>query len=206
MKSACHEILVAIVVPLALACGESAFAPSYPILVRVESDPGVPLAGAGLSTDGRLLATSDERGLIAANLRGSLGDLVAVAILCPPGYRGPSEPLSVQLAAPGTLPEQHARCSPLTRSLVIAVRATNGPDLPLRYLGQEIARTDANGAAHALLHAAPGEALMLTLDTSANTQLTPQQPELIVSVPERDELIVFDQAFTRPKQKRKHVR
>jgi hypothetical protein len=31
----------------------------------------------------------------------------------------------------------------------------------------------------------------------------PQNPELKVTVPERDEIVVFDQAFTRPPPKRK---
>jgi hypothetical protein len=88
----------------------------------------------------------------------------------------------------------------MLRSLVISVRAPNGPDLPLKYLGKEIARTDANGAAHALLKVAPGESFNLVLDTSAPEaqQLRPQNPELRVTVPERDDIVVFEQQFTRP--------
>jgi hypothetical protein len=86
---------------------------------------------------------------------------------------------------------------------VVAVRAVRGPDLPLYYLGREIARTDRHGAAHALLMAAPGDTLSLTLDTSApqHAQLMPQRPELRLTMPEHDDLVVFDQAFTLPKPK-----
>jgi hypothetical protein len=110
------------------------------------------------------------------------------------------------IAERGKRPEYHVLCPPLTRNLVLAVRASNGPNLPVRYLGKEIARTDSAGAAHALLKVSPGDTLTLTLDTSENAALMPQQPELKVTVPERDDIVVFDQTFTRPKPKIKHIR
>jgi hypothetical protein len=193
------------------AC-EGKVRPTYHIVVRVESDPGTPLSGAELSREGRRLATTDDHGMLTATLKGNPGDKIPLTVACPAGYRTPLEPLSVLLRAAaerGKHPEFRVRGPPLTRNLVVAVRATNGPDLPLRYLGQEIARTDATGAAHALLRAAPGDALALTLDTSApeHAQLMPQHPELKINVPERDELVVFDQTFTRPKPKiKRHKR
>ena len=77
--------------------------------------------------------------------------------------------------------------------------------MPLRYLGQEVARTDVSGAAHVLLRAAPGETLTLTLDTSGkdSQKLMPQHPELRFTMPEHDELLVFDQTFDSPKPKAK---
>jgi hypothetical protein len=194
--------------PVVLACTAASARPSYHIIVRVESDPGVPLSAAGLRADGRPLASSDEHGTITTDLLGQAGDTITLTVACPAGYRTPGEPLMVLLSPDFELArrrEFRVRCPPLTRKLVVAVRATNGPNLPVRYLGHEIARTDATGAAHALLSAVPGDALTLTLDTSApeNAQMMPQHPELTVNVPERDELVVFDQSFTRSQAKAK---
>lgn len=194
---------------LALAgCAPKPKLASYRILVRTESDPGVPLAGAELRLQGRTLAKSDENGRAWADLEGTLGDTITLELSCPEGYRSTAEPLLVLLRpldadVQGQRPEFHRTCPPLSRQLVVAVRANHGPDLPLLYRGREIARTDRNGAAHAVLVAAPGDTVDLTLDTSAegNKQLMPQHPELRLTMPERDEIVVFDQSFTRPKPK-----
>ena len=84
------------------------------------------------------------------------------------------------------------------RSLVVAVRAKNGPNLPVKYLGRELARTDAEGVAHALLKVAPSEQVTLVLDTSdpAHERLRPKNPEYTLVMRARDEVAVFDQTFT----------
>lgn len=182
--------------------------PTYRVVVQVESDPGVPLAGARFSRAGRSLGESDAAGTFSTELRGAPGDVVSIEVQCPDGHRTPAEPLGVllrRIEERARDPEFRVNCPPLTRQLVIAVRASNGPDLPLRYLGQQIARTSPDGAAHAVLRATPGETLTFTLDTSSSraAKLMPQQPELKVTVPERDEIVLFDQPFTKPKPKAK---
>jgi len=151
-----------------------------------------------------VVGASDAQGRVALRLKGSPGDQLSLNATCPEGHRGQREPLMVVLRAlteKSRLPEYHLLCPPLTRSLVIAVRASNGPNLPLRHLGKEIARTDASGAAHALLKVTPGDTVIVKLDTSASEhqKLMPQNPELKLLVPERDELVLFDQAFSKPK-------
>jgi hypothetical protein len=191
---------------LLLGCAV-AKAPHFELAVRVESDPGQPLAGATIVRDGRALAQTDARGVAELRLAGAPGEVVSLAVSCPEGHRAPDKPLSIALkplAEHGRRPEYRAACLPLLRSVVVAVRAQNGPNLPVKYLGKEIARTDAAGACHALLKVPPGETVTLTLDTSAaeHAKLTPRSPELRLTVPERDELIVFDQSFTRELEKR----
>jgi hypothetical protein len=188
------------------ACSAQASRPNYELTVRAESDPGVPLANVTLSRDGHKIGTTDATGRIAIALTGAPGATVPLTVTCPPGYRSPREPLSAllrALPAGSPKPEYRVTCQPELRSLVISVRAQNGAGLPLKYLGKEIARTDAQGAAHALLKVAPGESVNLVLDTSAPEaqQLRPQNPELRVTVPERDDIVVFEQAFTLPKAK-----
>jgi hypothetical protein len=172
----------------------------YPVLVRIESDPAVPLAGAVLTHDGRALGTSDADGLLALTLSGPVGEQVALEVACPPGFRSSDPPMLVVLRAvadPARRPEYRARCRPELRSLVVTVRAPNAVHVPLRYLGKEIARTDAQGAANALLRLAPNESAKLLLDTSApeHRWLRPQNPELKVSMPDRDDVVLFEQPF-----------
>jgi hypothetical protein len=182
----------------------------YEVLLRAESDEAVPPAGVVFSANGRRIGQSDAHGLLIARLPGRAGESVSLDSACPEGYRASQSALSVllrPLVERGKRPEYRVVCPPSTRSLVLAVRASNGPNLPVRYLGKEITRTDALGAAHALLKVSAGDTLSVTLDTSAheNTELMPQQPELKLTVPEHDDIVVFDQPFTRPKPKIKRV-
>lgn len=187
-------------------CAPEARQTSQRIRVNVVSDPGVPLADAELHAGTHSLARSDHNGTMEVELPGKPGDVAKLTLRCPEGYRAQDAELSVLLREPQAQerpPEFSLACHPLTRTLVVAVRADRGANLPLRYLGEELARTDASGATHALVHAKPGDALTLTLDTSAEPQLMPQHPELKLSVPDHDDLVVFNQAFKQPKPKRK---
>jgi hypothetical protein len=189
---------------LAGACAAKAPA-IFNVQLKVESDPGRPLAGARLLRGGRTIAETDEGGSALLHLSGSPGEVVALSVSCPSGFRSPDAALAIVLRPllERRVPQYHASCSPLVRSVVVAVRAQNGPDLPLKYLGKEIARTDRSGAGHALLSLPPGETATLTLDTSGagHERLLPRSPALKLTVPERDEMVVFDQTFTREVEK-----
>jgi hypothetical protein len=192
------------------ACGARSETP-LTIAVLAERDPGVPLAGVRLALAGKPVANSDANGRARVSLHGQPGDVFELTVRCPEGFSSPP-PIAVvlrPLAEASKIPEYRAPCAPRTRSLVVAVRAERGPNLPLRYLGREIARTDASGAAHALLEVEPDRPLRFVLDTSApeHAQLRPQDPELKLIMPGRDEVALFEQTFTvaeapRPKRQR----
>ena len=204
------SLLTLLVTAVAAACGARAPA-VLAIAVQAERDPGVPLAGVELVLAGKPVARSDAQGRARLSLRGQPGDVLELNVRCPEGFGSPG-PIAVvlrPLAEASKVPEYLARCAPRTRSLVVAVRAERGPNLPLRYLGQEIARTDASGAAHALLQVEPDRPVRFVLDTSApeHAQLRPQDPELKLVMPPRDEVALFAQTFTvaeAPKPKRRH--
>lgn len=204
---ACLPLRVWLCGGLALSAHCAAKQPArFELTIRVESDPGQPLAGVKISRDGHALSETDAQGAAQLSLSGSPGEVVPLSVSCPSGYASPDKPLPVvlkPLVEQGRRTEYRATCAPLLRSLVVAVRAQNGPNLPVRYLGKEIARTDAAGACHALLKVTPGETVTVTLDTSAaeHAKLMPRSPELKLTVPARDELVVFDQKFTREAEK-----
>lgn len=174
---------------------------TYGISVLVEADPQTPLAGAVVLRDGVNLATTGANGRATVQLRGAEGELIQVNVRCPAGYTSPSLPLEISLrsqAGTERLPSYRVSCPPETRNVVVAVRATNGADLPVRYLGKEVARTDASGAAHVALRLRPGERFELSLDTAPKPTLLPKSPSAVFVTPDHDELLVFEQRFTAP--------
>ncbi len=184
----------------ACSSGAAQTAPS-PVTVAVESDPGVPLANAQILYGDKAVGTTGADGQARLNLGGIEGQSFDLSVRCPEGYQSPAAPVSVtlrRLADPARAPLYEARCRPTLRSVVVVVTADKGGNLPVMYLGSEVARTDASGAAHVLLHIPPGEQFSLTLATTGKgaEALRPRDPVATFAVGERDEVFVFDPHFT----------
>jgi hypothetical protein len=195
--------ILAITAALTLSCtsaSSSSAAEQFAIEVQVESDPGKPLAAAQILRGAAELGRTAESGTARVALEGRSGDVIMLQVACPEGYAAQDKSLSVTLRpfVGNSVPQYRAECRPLMRSLVVAVRAKGGTDLPVKYLGREIARTDAEGVAHALLKVPPTEQVTLVLDTSdpAHERLRPKSPEFTLVMRARDEVAVFDQSFT----------
>ena len=145
--------------------------------------------------------------MVKLSIEATEGEVFPFTVVCPDGYRSPTKPIDVivrRLADPSGPPEFSVNCTPLTRSVVVAVRADQGPHLPVVYLGQEVARTDASGAAHVLLTLPPGEEFELMLDTAnaAGERLRPQKPTGKFSVKNADEMLTFHVPFAVDVEKR----
>jgi hypothetical protein len=180
------------------SCVEQPQLSVYESTVRVESDPGQPLAGAELFHSGSKVGTSGPDGRVAIRATGNEGERIDLRVQCPEGHRSPNELIGIALrkaADPRQKPEYSARCSPLKRKLVVAVRLENGGGLPIRHLGSELSRTDSSGVAHLLLEGEPNETLELTLDTTEQPRLRPKSPSAVFRVGDRDELVVLNQTF-----------
>lgn len=189
----------------AAACQDPPPPPPFQIFVKVESDPGKPIVGATVArqrTGGPADAappsvTTGLDGRALLSMRGVDGEIADVTVQCPDGYTSPSKPISVRLQrlAEKKIPEYSVSCPPAMRKVVVAVRAENGPDLPVLYLGKTITRTDASGAAHFALEVPPGAQFAVGLDTSARKDLKPQSPQKPFNVGQNDDVLVFDQPF-----------
>lgn len=185
----------------------------FEVDVRVESDPAKPLAAVGIMQGSAELGRTAADGSVRVALRGSNGDVVSLRVACPEGYASPDKPLSITLrtlVGSSVVPQYRAQCEPLVRTLVVAVRAKGRANVPIKHLGREIARTDADGTAHALLKVPPSEQVTLVLDTAApeRERLRPKSPEFTLVMPPRDQVAVFDQTFTElppPAAKRKRA-
>jgi hypothetical protein len=138
---------------------------------------------------------------VLLSIEGTEGESLNLDVGCPAGFRSPAKPLQVllrRLADPSQRPEYSVACSPTMRTVVVAVRAEGGPSLPVMYLGQEIARTDASGAAHAVMKVPPEEAIELMVGTNepGHERLRPQNPSTKFLVKNQDDLFAFDVRFT----------
>jgi hypothetical protein len=171
----------------------------YAFMVKVEAEPGRGLAGAQVLVRGETRGNTDERGIVTLRVRGHEGDVVAVELRCPPGHRAPVDPLFVplrRLVDSNVVPVFAAQCTPKTRTLVVAVRAEGGANVPIRYLGRELARTDAFGAAHLMLDVPADEVVELTLNTEEQSDLRPISPTLRVQGTRDEQLVAVSQTFT----------
>ena len=166
---------------------------------------GKPVEGARILSQGNAVGTTVADGSAALRFVGTEGELYDLAVECPAGLRSPGKPVRVtlrRLEGPASRPEYAAVCARALQTVVVAVRAENGPNLPVYHLGKEVARTDASGAAHVALRLAPEESFDLKIGTEASGDaLRPQSPTASFVVKDRDEVLLFDQRFTVEKKR-----
>jgi hypothetical protein len=168
----------------------------YKAVLTVTGDPGSPLFGAAI-TSGKaqpILTGVDGKANLVFN--GAEGDVREVSVTCPAGHQQVTGAISIRLTrvVGDAVPTYSVSCPPLRRKVVVAVRAENGPYLPVKYLNKVVATTDAGGAAHFALEIEPGT-FSVQLDTSERKDLSPASPGKILSVGQRDDVLVLDQKF-----------
>jgi hypothetical protein len=189
-------------------CETSEKSVPFALAVRVEGDPGRPLRGADVSFLGQRVGTTGDSGTVVLTVRGVEGEHIPVAVACPEGFQSPSAPTDVvlhRLAEPGRRPEYDISCVPKRRHIVVVVRADRGPNLPVLYLGREVARTDESGAAHALVEAPANEDVEIGLGTNeaGDGRLRPQNPSMKFVASDTNEIKVFSVQFEIEADKRR---
>lgn len=179
--------------------------PPFKVAITVEGDPGQPVPGAVVVRGTKTVATTGADGRAELSIHGADGETVDAAIKCPDGFTSPAKPVTMRLArvTDGRVPTFSVSCPPMTRRVVVAVKAENGPNLPILYLGKVVAHTDLSGAAHFALQAPPGNQFQVTLDTTAkeNARLKPPSPSKPFTVGDKDDILVFEQKFDVEKKK-----
>jgi hypothetical protein len=180
--------------------------PAVAITVRARSETGAPVANADVFAGPTKVAHTDRDGSATLYITGAEGDTFFVRVDCPQGFRSPNEPLSVRrlgIAAATSVPEYDVICHELRHTMVVAVRAEGGPDLPVLYLGKEVARTDRSGAAHVTIAMDVHERIELMLGTAGkeNEKIHPQNPVSVFEMPDHDDIQVFPVTFTRDVKK-----
>ena len=189
---------------LVLGCAEPPPPDPFVISVKVDSDPGKPVAGASVSRANRPLGTTNEEGRATLKIAGIEGEITDVTVTCPEGFQSPTKPVSIRLtrlAEKSKVPEYAVQCPPAVRRVVVAIRAENGPNLPVMYLDKAVTRTDAAGAASFLLAVPPGLQFTVALNTSERKDIKPISPSKLFVVNAQDDVFLFDQKFEVEKKK-----
>jgi hypothetical protein len=188
----------------ASGCTEPAPPEPFTISVKVESDPGKPVPGANMSRSNRPLGTTNAEGKATLKIAGVEGEITDVTVTCPEGYQTPSKPLSIRLtrlAEKTKVTEYGVTCPPSMRRVVVAVRAENGPNLPVMYLDRPVTRTDGAGAASFALEVPPGSQFTVALNTAERRDIKPISPSKLFVVSSQDDVFLFDQKFDVEKKK-----
>jgi len=190
---------------LGAGCGKQLDSPPPPpfkLSIKVDSDPNHPLAGAKVLHQDKEVGVTGVDGRALVALKGMEGDVASLTIKCPETNQQPP-PFQVGLRrlADQKVPEYAIACPPLVRRVVVGVRADNGANLPVMFLGALVARTDTSGAAHFALDVKPGEQFEVQIKTDDQPKLKPQNPTRTFVMPPRDEVVLFSQAFVLEKKK-----
>jgi hypothetical protein len=191
-------VLVVSILGLA-ACKPPPPPPPQTVFVKVLDEAKAPVGNAEITASSQVLSVTSPEGLAQLAVGGRTGATWYVDVHCPPGYRSPGAPLEIRrLENVGETPEYVARCSRLRHKLMVNIKATGGANLPVLYLGKEVARTDAAGKAQVALEGDVLERIDLQLDTSAPSYAKkhPQMPTGSFEIPNLDGETTFEVKFT----------
>ena len=191
-------LLTGLSLVLLAGCAEPPPPEPFAISVKVESDPGKPVAGANISRANRPLGTTTPEGRATLKIAGVEGEITDVMVTCPEGFQTPTKPLSIRLtrlAEKSKIPEYAVQCPLAVRRVVVAIRADNGPHLPVIYLDQTVTRTDGAGAASFALEVPPGAQFTVALSTAERKDIKPISPSKLFVVNAQDDVFLFDQKF-----------
>ena len=178
-----------------LGCEAASSEPARPLRVSVFDEDDQALAGIPVELDGISAIRTGHDGTARISLSRTGPARARIAVRCAPGSRE-AAPRYISRAAAGTVArlELTFSCRPLQRKLLILVRAPGAEGALVRADGVALGPVEPDGTLHATLWRAPDSDLRLVIDTRAQ-QITPQNPVREVRVADRDELVVFDQAF-----------
>jgi len=196
---------------VALACGgtdATSQGKSYNVVMRAISDEGQPVEGARFVQGDLAFGTSDAAGTVTSKIHGADGQILAVITTCPDGYLAPEAPAQLRLAEVRRLDsaepapiELEVVCTRKMRDIVLVVRTSQAPVLPVDVSGRTVGNTDALGQAHYQFQLDRSVGRMsVSLDTSQAPKLRPQNPSRVFELDGQDAVLLFEQTFTAERQ------
>lgn len=176
---------------------------SFDVVLRATNDDGDPLEGVRFATGATAIGTSDPKGVVSVNMRGSDGQSLSVAATCPEGFVSPEQPSTLKLTEVRRVNQDgptklgvEVVCTRKLREVVLVVHATNAPPLPVDVGGKTVGTTDGSGTAHVRLQLDRDvRTLPVSLGTNEAPNLRPQNPSRVYDLDGQDAILVFDQSF-----------
>lgn len=194
---------------VASACsGPVAQKASFEVEIRAASDDGSPLPAVKLTSGKQALGTTGPLGSFRVRLAGAEGQTLPVEVGCPQGFAFAGVPVELRLSTTRRVNQARPEpisisvtCTKVLRDIVVVVHSE--ASLPVQIDGKVQTSTGEDGTAHLLIQRdRSAEKLTVSLDTSGNAHLRPQNPTQTFELHGRDAIFVVDQAFTeapRPK-------
>jgi hypothetical protein len=176
----------------------------FGVVFRATSDEGRPIEGARFTIGSSTIGTTDAEGTVAATIRGTDGQTLPVAALCPAGHIGPDQPTPLRLTEVHRV-NQTAKvaivmevvCSRKLRDIILIVRTSHAPGLPVDMGGRNVGQVDSSGYGHFRLQLVRDvRSVSVNLGTSAAPRLRPQNPSRVYELEGQDAILLFDQTFT----------
>lgn len=188
---------------------------SFHVVLTATSDDGDPLGGVNFATRTTTIGTSDPKGTVLVDMRGLEGQSLAVTATCPNGFVSPEQPLTLKLTEVRRVSQDGPSklgvdvvCTRKLREIVLVVRSTNAPSLPVDVGGRTVATTDGAGTAHVRIQLDRDvRTLPVSLGTNDTPNLRPQNPSRVYDLDGRDAILLFEQSFAleRKPVARRHV-
>jgi hypothetical protein len=194
-----------VVIALLAGCAEEV-PERFDVRVTALSDEGEPLAGLPVRVDERLLARTDEDGVVDLSLPGPEGRRVVIAVDPPSGFRGATETRSIVLdrlvRADGSRAriDVDTRFAPLQRNYVLLVDV-GVPALPIQIFGVDKGVTNSEGVAMMLVPGVPGDELDVRVTRGARTDLLPPSLAHTFTLPDHASACVLDGRFTQQRRR-----
>jgi hypothetical protein len=176
----------------------------FDIVLRATSDEGQPVEGARFANGDSTIGTTDATGTVAATIHGTDGQTLPVTTLCPAGYIAPEQPTPLRLTAvhrvnqtaPATIASEVV-CTRKLRDVMLMVRTSHAPVLPVDMGGRNVGQVDASGYGHFRLQLDRDvRSISVNLGTAAAPKLRPQNPSRVFELEGQDAILLFDQTFT----------
>ena len=198
------------------ACSGSNRLPSrYELEIEASDDRGDPVRGVAIAIGDTRIGSTDDAGLLRAEVNASRGERFPLHAPCPDNYVDSEAPSQVIFGdTKGLKGQANARiqvqivCSRRDRVAALLVHADGHAGMPILIDGIAQGRTGPGGFAHIRLDLQPGAQFQVALDSSEHPKLRPIDPRRTMTLGSEDGLFVFDPVFreVEPQKKKRRRR
>ena len=205
-------LIVAAMLLIGEACAEVDRTDNWRISVQVTDDEHIAVKNATIHVLNHTLKTNGH-GIAETTIKGREGDTVATDIICPKNWIAAGKSNQKLILKKTKAISSNAEigpglqflCLPQQKDHVLIVKTNGVAQLPIQLNGETVAATDNHGVAQVVVSGRSDEQVHLRVTTDAYPLLRPQNPSLIISLPAKRKIMVFEQTFEEARTPRKRM-